>query len=281
MEKSRGIILALAIAAAMFSAALPCPAGEKDNKSEQDIFEDEPSDQRTGRRRGRGRFELTEEAIDRIMEDFKKRNPQKAKELAELRKKDPKKFRDELERHAREEFGEIVRERIEKYRQQRRIDFLKWLEENVPGQAKELARLKERSPDHYGKKYELIWRKYGRIFEENRRNPELAGVLLEDVKLKDRRDELIKKIKATQSRRESERLTAKLEEVIGLRYDVILRRKQIAYAPLLQWLEELQDRIEESRADIRTYQDPQTKEANIKQRTQELLGEQKKKFPWD
>ncbi|MFC1637060.1 hypothetical protein ACFL5Z_19745 [Planctomycetota bacterium] len=141
--------------------------------------------------------------------------------------------------------------------------------------------MKERNPDYYRKKYELVWRKYDQIFEENRRNPELAGVLLEDVKLKDRRDELVKKIKTTKSRKESERLTAKLEEVIGLRYDVILRRKQIAYERLLQWLEELQDRIKESRADIRTYRDPQNKEANIKQRTKELLGDKKKKFPWD
>ena len=278
MEKHRGIILALAIATAIISTILPCPADEKNTneQDEQSIWTEDERRERSGRRR----WELTEEEINRIMEGFKKRNPKKAKELSELRKKDPEKFRSELERHAREEFGEIVRERIEKYREQRRAEFLKWFEENVPDQAKELARLKERSPDHYWKKYELIWRKYRHIFEENRRNPELASVLLEDVKLKDRRNELIQKIKTTKSRREREKLTAKLEEVIGLRYDVILRRKQMAYERLLKWLEELQNRIKESRADIRTYQDPQTKQGNIKQRTRELL-ENKKKFGWD
>ncbi|MFC1637059.1 hypothetical protein ACFL5Z_19740, partial [Planctomycetota bacterium] len=72
MEKYRGFILALAIAVTMFSVALPCPAGEKekkDNQDGQDIFEDVPSEQRTGRRRGRGRFELTEDEIDRIMQE--------------------------------------------------------------------------------------------------------------------------------------------------------------------------------------------------------------------
>lgn len=279
MEKSRGIILTLAIVAAIISAALPCPAGEnnkKDNDGKQGIFEDEQREQRTGRRR----WELTEEEINRIMEGFKKRDPQKAKELTELRKKDPKKFREELERHAREEFGEIVRERIEKYRQQRRADFLKWLEENVPDQAQELARLKEGSPDRYWKKFEIIWRKYRHIFEENRRNPESAGVLLEDVKLKDRRNELINKIKTTKSRKDKEKLIAKLEEVIGLRYDVILRRKQMVYERLLKRLEDLRNQIKESRVDIHKYQDPQTKEANIKQRAKELL-EDKEKFGWD
>lgn len=279
MEKNRRFILALAIGAAIFSITLPCPAGEnkKDNDGEQGFFEDE---QRAGRP-GRRRFQLTEEEIDRIMEGFKKRNPQKAKELSELRKKDPREFRDELERHAREEFGEIVRERIERYRERRRADFLKWLEENVPDQSQELARLKERGPDHYWKKFELVWRKYRYIFEENRRNPESAGILLEDVKLKDRRDELVHKIKTTKSQKDREKLIAQLEEVIGLRYDVILRRKQMIFERLLKRLENLRNQIRDSREDIIKYQDPQTKEANIKQRTKELLEEKKKKFQWD
>lgn len=278
MDKSRGIVLALAIAAAVIATALPCPADEK-GEDEQSIWTEEDRG-RERSRRGRGRFELTEEEIDRIMEGFEKRNPEKAKELAELRKKDPENFKSELERHAREEFGKVVRERIEKWREQRRADFLEWLDKNVPDEATELAKLKERSPDHYGKKYELVWRKYDHIFEENRRNPELAGVLLEDLKLKERRDELVNKIKATESGRDRKKLTAKLEEVIALRYDVILRRKQIAYERLLKWLQELQDRIRESRADIRIYQDPKAKEANIKQRARELL-EEKKRFRWD
>ena len=141
--------------------------------------------------------------------------------------------------------------------------------------------MKETSPDHYGKKFELIWRKYRYIFEENRRNPESAGILLEDVKLKDRRDELIHKIKTTKSRKDREKLIAQLEEVIGLRYDVILRRKQMVYERLLKRLEDLRNQIRESRADIIKYQDPQTKEAKIKQRAKELLEEKKKKFPWD
>ena len=278
METSRGIILALAIAAAIISTILPCPADEQNTKEqdEQSIWTEAEPRERSMRRR----LELSEEEINRIMEGFKKRNPQKAKELEELRKKDPEKFRNELERHAREEFGEIVRERINKWREQRKADFLQWFEENEPDRAQELDGFKQRSPDHYWRKYEFIWRKYRHIYEENRRNPELASVLLEDVKLKDRRDELIQKIKTTKSRREREKLTAKLEEVIGLRYDVILRRKQMVFERLLKRLDDLRNQIRKSRVDIHKYQDPQTKEANIKQRTRELL-EAKEKFGWD
>jgi len=278
MDKSRGIVLALAIAAAIISTALPCPADEK-GKDEQSIFT-EGDRERERPRRGRGRFELTEEETDRVLEGLKKRDPEKAKELAELRKKDPEKFRAELREHAREEFGEVVRERIEKWRRQRRADFLKWLEKAVPDEAKELARLKERGPDLYAKKYELVWRRYDRIFEESRRNPEWAEILLEDVKLQKRRDDLVKRIKATQNTKERDRLVAALEDVVALRYDVIIRQKQMIYERLLGRLRELQERIKESRTEIAEYMKEEAKAENVKKRTQELL-EAKKGLRWD
>jgi len=150
----------------------------------------------------------------------------------------------------------------------------------MPDDAKELARLKDTSPDHYGEKYELVWRKYGRIYDENRRNPELAKILLEDVKLQKRRDDLIARIKATKNDRQQKRLQSELQEVVGLRYDLIVRRKQMAYEWLLKRLEELQNHINESRAEILKAQDAKVKEENIEKRTQELL-EEKKGFHWD
>ena len=214
------------------------------------------------------------------MEGLKERSPEKAKELEKLREKEPEKFNTELRRHAREEFGKVVRERIEKWRQQRQADFLEWLAKNVPDEAEELAKLKERSPDLYGEKYELIRQKYGRTYEESRRSPELAEVLIEDLRLQKRRDQLLGKINASKSQREKKKLTEELEEVVGRRYDLIVRRKQIAYERLLKWLEELQNRIQESRADIRRAQDAKVKAENIKKRTQELL-EEKKPFNWN
>jgi len=304
MESSRAILV-LAIAAVVSLSVLPCFASQKDatqkntaqkDKDEENIFtEDESRGPRQGprarerpgrggpgERRGPGprRFELTEEEINSIMEGLKKRSPEQAKELEKLREKEPEKFIAELRRHAREEFGKVVRERIEKWRQQRQAEFVKWLEKSVPKEAQELAKLKESSPDLYGKKYELAWKKYGRIFDESRRNPELAKVLLEDLELQKRRDELLPKIKVAKDQKEKDKLTAELEEVIGHRYDLIVRRKQIAYERLLRWLEELQNRIKESRDEIIEGQDTKAKAENVKQRTQELL-EGKSGFSWD
>ncbi|MHC4323445.1 MAG: hypothetical protein ACYSUX_04135 [Planctomycetota bacterium] len=276
MEKSRAIILILAMTAVLAVSTQPCAGNEKD---EENIFTE---DQERGPRRGPGRrrLELTDEEIDRILKDLKERSPEKAKELEKLRVKEPERFNAELRKHAGDEYGKVVRERFEKWRQQRQAEFLEWFQTNLPDEAEELAKLKNRSPDLYGEKYELIQKKYRRIYEESRRNPELEKVLIEDIRLKKRRDQLIGKIHATKSRSQKNKLTKELGEVVGLRYDLIVRRKQIAYGRLLKWLEELQNRIKESRADIANAREAEVKAENIENRIKELL-DAKKPFNWE
>ena len=282
MEISRAIILILAMTAVLAVSTRPCVGNQKEEQSIWTEGEGRGPGPERGPRRGpgRGRFELTDEEVDRILKDLKERSPEKAKELEKIREKDPDKFRDELGRHAREEFRKVIGERIEKLHAERRARFLEWLAKKVPDEAEDLAKLKERNPDLYDQKYELVWKKYGRAYNESRRNPELEKVLIEDLRLQKRRDQLLGKINAAKSQREKEQLTEELGKVVGYRYDLIVRRKQIAYERLLKWLEGLQNRIKESRADIAKAQDAKVKAENIKKRTQELL-EEKKGFNWD
>jgi len=287
MSKNRAIIFILAMATLLAVSTLPSAGNQNDEDNMWTEGEDRgpgPGPRpgfRPGRGPGRERFELTDEEVDRIMEGLKQRSPEKAKELAELRKKDPEKFREELGRHAREEFRKVIGERIEKWQAERRARFLEWLANNVPDEAEELAKLKERNPELYGQKYELVLKKYGRIYNESRRNPELAKVLLEDLRLQKRRDQLLGQIHASKSRSEKEKLTKELEEIIGHRYDLIVRRKQIAYEWLLKRLEELQNEVKESRAEISRAQDAKVKAENVEKRKQDLLAEKKEEFKWD
>ncbi len=288
MELSRRVILVLVIAAMATVTVLPCSANEKDEKN---IWTEDESrgpgrgpgpgpGRPPGPGRGSRRFELTEEEIDRVMKGLKESNPEKAKELARLREKDPNQFSFELRRHGREEFGKIIRERIDNWRKRRRAEFLESLEKLVPEEAQKLAKLENTNPDLYAEKYELALKKYGRIIEEGRRNPELAEVLIEDLKLKKRRDELLKKIKTVKGENENKKLVAELEEVVAGRFDLIVRRKQIAYERLLRRLEELRKRIRESRGEIVRWRDDKLKKDNVKQRMQDLL-EETPKFSWD
>jgi len=281
MEFHRRVILVLVMAVVATVIVLPCSAEEK--KDEKDIWtegERRGPGPGPGRGPGRGprRFELTDEEIDRIMKGLQESNPEKAKELAKLREEDPNQFSVELRRHGREEFGKIIREHIESWRKRRRAEFLEELGKIVPKEAEELAELKDKNPDLYAEKYELALKKYGRIIEEKRRNPELAEVLLEDLQLKKRRDELLKKIKATRSEREKKKLVGELEEVVASRFDLIVRRKQIAYERLLRWLNELQERIKESRAGIAEWRNEKFKAQKVKERIKDLTDPE---FPWD
>jgi len=270
MGKFRGIFSALAVAALVTVIFLPCQADEK-NKDDKTLFaEDEPRE-----RRDRGTFELTKEEKNRLLDTIKKSDPEKAGEIERLRKKDPEKFTEELKKNAREEYDRIVGERVEKWierrRQQRRNEFMDWLKKNVPQLTEELEKIKSKDPDLYARKYDWAYEKYRRVFDESRRHPEEARVLLEDLKLQDKRDYLIGKIKRSKSEGDKQRMMAELERVLSDRYDLILIRRQMAYERLLRRLDSLKNYINKSSEEIEEFQKKDIKDENIKQRIKTLL----------
>jgi len=244
MKTKCGLFLILMLTAVITVSALPNWAQgtseEKKEEKKEDIWkEEEPRPPRRG-----PRFELTDEEIERIMKSLAESNPEKAKELAILREKDPEKFQSELRQYGREEFGKIVRERIDKRREQRREEFLDWLEKNFRREAEDLKR--QQDPDLYLKKYEIIRQKFWRIFEAERRNPELGEVLKEKLRLGYRQDRLIREIRRVQDEKKKRELINKLREVVGSRFDLIVREKQIAYKWLRERLEELKNENQEA-----------------------------------
>ena len=287
MKTSRTIIVFLAMAIVVVSV-LPCAAVEKKQEDEKSIWVEEgprghrgPRELR-GPRRGPGReksFELTDDEIGRIMNSLKESDPAKAKDLEKLRSEDPNRFRLELRRHGGEEFGRIVRQRIERWRNQRRDEFLQWLEKNYHNEAEGLAKLKDKDPELYNKKFDLLLRKYGPIQDEEKRSPELAEVLKEDLELRRICDELIGKIKSSKDEKEKKGLVEDLEVVVGRRYYLIIKRKQIEYERLLKRVEELQKHLKQSKAEIDEWRNENSKNENVKNRVNELLGEHS--FKWD
>ncbi len=279
MKTNRSIILAIAIAALLITSNLPCRAQEDENSI---WHEEDPRGPRRGPRMGRRleRFKLTDEEVNRIISSLKESEPQKAKELAELSGTDPEKFQAELRRYGHEEFGKIMRERMEDWRNRRHAEFLEWFGKNYPRKAEELAKLKETEPDVYWNKFDIVREIYWRIFEEERRNPELAEVLKEDLELKEKREELCTSIKATKSKKEKEELVAQLEEVVSRRFDLIVKRKQILYELLLKKLEELRQQIKESKDEIVKWQDDKSRAENVKARVK-YLTEESPIFRWD
>jgi len=276
MELRRGVLF-LVMGAALTLSAVPGRAGDKgkeEKKTDPNMWS--PPEQV----RGPWGMRLTEEEIGRVMERIKKDNPQKAKELEDLRTLDEEKFRKELREYGKEEFGKIVRERIEQYRQRRREEFVKWLEKEYPREGKELAKLKSKDADVYNKKYELLRKKYGYIHDAGRRNVELGKVLKQDLSLKNRRDYLLAKLKSEKDDKKKKELAAQLKEIVDDRFDLIVRRKQIAYDELLKKIKELQEQINEQKNEIRQWRNKKFKGENVIQRIKELT-EGISRFKWN
>jgi len=275
MDKFRGIALLLLLAALACATLLPCRADEKKEEEKTIFTEDVPR----GRRQPGG-FELTDKEKNRLLEVVKKIDQKKAREIAGLRKEDPKKFIEELKKNAREEYARIVGERVEKWiesrRQESQAAFKEWLKKNVPQLAEELEKLKGKDPDLYARKYDWAYEKYKRVFDESRYHPEEAKVLLEDLKLQDRRDYLIRKYKNTRSEKDKKRIVAQLERVLSDRYDLIVIRRQMGYERLLRRLESLQNYIKKSRDEIEEAKKKDIKDENIKKRMKTLLEGKKK-----
>jgi len=289
MKTTYGKILVLVMATIMLLAtSLPCRAVEK----EKIWSEDEP-------RRLHRRFELTEERIERLMNRLKETNAEKAEELSQLREQDLEKFKAELRKLMREQFGKRLRERG-KERSERRGrrpgvggppgyspgglgmrgtgmhrrhgELLEWLEKHHPEEAERLRDMRADRPELFERRMGLGLKKYGRILEAARENPELAEVLKQDLELKQRRDELLREIE-TASNDERRELIGELEEVISSRFDLIVRRKQIEYEQLLDKLERLKKRVEESEAKVDKWKDASFKKESVKARLEELVGE--------
>ena len=301
MESKRGILTLLVVAAVVVLAYLPCATAQDNNDEntrvregqrmsrpggERSGFRPDERGGRGGARQGRGgrlrpdgrrrRPELTDEQINSVLEELTKRDPNTAKELADLRQKDPNEFRNELRRNAWPEIGRII---MSSWAVRRQTDFLAWLEKYVPKEAEELARLKETETDLYTQKYELAWRKYDRIYDQ-RWNPELTKVLVADLQLREKQRELQSKYRTAKAEEEKKMLWSQMEEVVSDRYDLLVRQKQMEYEQLLKRLEAMQNEVKASLKEVETWLDKGFKEKTVKERMDDLMTEGRKRGPF-
>jgi hypothetical protein len=310
MESKHGILTVLIVTSVFIFTCLPCAFAQDNNdengrRDRQGQRMSRPGDRpgfRSGERDSRGgpddrdgrggpprggrpgrpdgprrRPELSDEQIDTVLQELSKRDPNAAKELAELRKTDPNEFRSELRTNAWPEISKIIMSSLAVRRQTR---FLEWLEEYVPKEAEELARLKDQDPNLYDQKYELTWRIYGLIYERTRRNPELAKVLVADLQLRERQHELQNKYRAAENEEEKNEIEAQLQEVVSNRYDLIVRQKKLEYEQLLGRLEALQNEVKASLHDIENWLDKDFKEKTVKKRVEYLTSGERRRGPF-
>jgi hypothetical protein len=267
-------LLAAMVLAGGFLVARPAAAETQEAKN--DIWQDEPRETR----QPWWQRDLSDDVVARIMKGIQQRDPAKAKELSELRQKDPARFKAEIREQGRPEMDQMISERLEARRQERNARFLEWLKNNYPAEEQALAKLKEANPQLYVTSFERVMSQYRYIFDAASSSPELGAVLKEDLELKKRAMQLCKQLHSEKSEAKKQALGAELQDVTARRYDLIVRRKEIAYEQLQKKLDELQKQVRESKDEINKWRDEKVRQENIKQRVKTLTDE-KDRFKWD
>ncbi len=309
MRKSPIAILVLAVMAGIL---LSSPTQVRAAEETKVMFWSEPKPKPA---RTAGQLQLTPEQIEHLMERLRKAEPERAEELEKLRKNDPAAFKAELRKILRRRIGRQIRTRTEqgpgehfgggreerakmrggregpegggrrgrsrrpKIPAEMMDEYIEWFEESYPDEAKKLADMQQKNPDLYGIKLRLGFSMYREIFEASRNNPELAEILKQDLELKEQRRDLLRKIR-TADKDHQKKLTEQLKGIVGSRYDLIVRRKQIEYEQMLERLKELQQEVQQKRGDLGNWKDADFKNRNVQDRVQELTGSAKE-FKWE
>jgi hypothetical protein len=247
---------------------------------------------------------MSGEGMERMLSRIRQTNPEKAEELASLCEKDPNEFRKRLREHFRQEFGERRWDRKEQSRSgrgprgghqmmhpkggrkgtlrermwRRHTEFMNWLTENYPDQAKRLERLQRKNTNVYFEQLDLAMKTYRPIMRASRRNQELAEVLKKDLQLKEECLEVLADTKSATDKSEKERLKKQLEEIVADRFELLIKLKQIRYEELLQKLERIKEELRERKNEVDNLRSQ--KADNVKGRLEELLSG-KEKIDWD
>jgi hypothetical protein len=252
----------------------------------------------------------SERRVEGFLSRLEQEDPNRAAELRALRQKDPEKFqqvlREELQRRFRP--GERPRSpepmagpqgpmgpgrgpegnapggpgggpgsRWLEHLQRRHDEFIQWLQKNNPELAAELEQIREKDPAQYFSRVMEARRRYDPIMETEKRNPELAKVLLEDLAMQKQRDELLKKMRRSEGA-EREKLLKELKTLVSQRFDLIIRKKTLQYQELEERLKRLQQEIEKRRSEIDKLKG--SKEQAVEEHVKELTA-QVEKISWD
>lgn len=246
--------------------------------------------------------ERREKMADNLLKDLAQTDPNKAKELAELRVKDQNKFYGEIkdllskrfvERIEGKEVKEVNKppvikpepnepgkaereERFAKMRE-RHGEFIEWLKKNYPQDADKLTALKSKDAKAYARQLSYSYRRYWKIFEASD-NPQMVENLKTDLALKDKRAAILDKVLAAKDEAQKQALITELKGVVSERFDLIIKRKQLEHQELRKRLGELKDKVEKSEAETARWKE--TKDQRVKEHVDDLI-KQKERFSWE
>lgn len=220
---------------------------------------------------------MNEEYVTWLLEIITGYDPELAKQLKDLKKTNPDKFHDEFykankkympsnkDKVSLKKLGGVFKGLMKKQ--------IVWLEKNYPEEAAKLKKIQKDNPRIYPEQIILSRRKYGNIMGTQKENPELAELMKEELLLKEKRRELVGKVKTAKGK-EADKFVKELKRVVSARFDLIIKKKQLQYAALERDIELLKKRIAIQKIETQGLID--SKEKTTKRRVQELLSDEEK-----
>jgi hypothetical protein len=174
------------------------------------------------------------------------------------------------DQHEQAEIRERLADRQEQY--------IKWLEKNYPEDAARLAALKKQNPDKYLQRLTESYEKYGRLARADKRNPERAKLIRQDIELKSQEEKLVSDIRAASDKKQKAALTEELQQVESKRFDNIVAQKQLRFQELNKRLDELTKELKNKEAELDKLKTQ--KDEEVKKHITDLLN-QTEKMDWD
>jgi len=217
---------------------------------------------------------LTDKQIEKILQDIKQSDPEKAQKLEKLKETNPKAFikaiQDEIQKQveAEKQTQPEPDARWKKQLEEKHEEFLKWYNKNYPQEHQELIQIQKSDPEKFAQKMIELMQIYNRIQWMEKRNPKLAGAMKKNLELQKKRDTLLLQIRISPED-EQAKLIEELKVVVSERFDTIVQEKQIQFEWLGKRLKELNERLQSRAEELDTLK--KTKNQSVQARLNELI----------
>lgn len=217
---------------------------------------------------------LTDKQIEKILQDIKQSDPEKAQKLEKLKETDPKAFtkaiQDEIQKQVEAEKQPQTEPdaRWKKQLEEKHEEFLTWYKKNYPQEHRELIQIQKSDPEKFAQKMLELMQIYGRIQWMEKRNPKLAGAMKKNLDLQKQRDTLLLQIRISPEE-EQTKLIEELKVVVSERFDTIVQEKQIQFEWLGKRLKQLNERLQSRAEELDTLK--KNKDQSVQTRLNELI----------
>jgi len=205
--------------------------------------------------------DLEDPRIQRMFEEIRQSDPDKAEQMEKLRNEDPAKFAELIRVEIRNALkpkakpDNTASEETEKtpewqeQLQKRHEYFMEWFCREYPSDHGELVKVRDADAEKYVQRVMDMMAIYEPIQRAQRYNPPLADVMKQDIELQKQRDALLLQIRKAVAE-EQPRLLKDLETLVAARFDIIVQKKELQYESLRKRLDKLEVQLDQQALEL-------------------------------